>query len=112
MPAIMVNGANIWYELIGSGDVRVQIHGAGFGHRNFGPITSLVAERYRVLNFDLRGYGQSDRPEQEYSMKVWSHDVAVLMDRLGIERAHIHGTSMGSMVAQQFALDHPDRVPR
>jgi len=110
MPTIKVHGARLWYELVGSGDIVVQIHGAGFGHQNFGPVTPLMAQRYQVLDFDLRGYGESDRPDQKYSMKVWSDDIAAMMDALGIAKAHIHGTSMGSMVAQQFAIDHGDKV--
>jgi 3-oxoadipate enol-lactonase len=110
MSKAKVNGTNLWYELSGSGELVVQIHGAGFGHQNFDPITPLMAERYQVLELDLRGYGESDRPDQAYSMKTWSDDVASLMDHLGVDKAHIHGTSMGSMVAQQFAIDHPNRM--
>ena len=43
-------------------------------------------------------------------MKTWSDDIAALLDHLGLERIHLHGTSMGSMVAQQFAIDHGDRL--
>jgi pimeloyl-ACP methyl ester carboxylesterase len=110
MATATVNGVCLWYELVGAGDVVVHIHGAGFGHQNFEPITPLVAQRYQVLDLDLRGYGESDRQREGYSMKVWSDDVAALLDHLGIAKAHLHGTSMGSMVAQQFAIDHPDRL--
>jgi pimeloyl-ACP methyl ester carboxylesterase len=110
MATAMVNGVNLWYHLVGSGDVIVHIHGAGFGHQNFERITPLVAERHKVLDLDLRGYGESDRPREGYSMKVWSDDVAGLLDHLEIVKAHVHGTSMGSMVAQQFAIDHGDRL--
>jgi 3-oxoadipate enol-lactonase len=88
----------------------VHIHGGGLGHDNFARLTPLIAERYRVLDFDLRGYGLSDRPEQEYSFRVWADDVAGLMDAVGLERAHVHGTSTGGMVALQLAADHPDRL--
>src|SRR5437660_918442 len=110
MATAAINGVQLWYQLVGSGDVVVQIHGAGFGHQNFEPITPLMTQRYQVLDLDLRGYGESDRPRGGYSMKVWSDDVAALLDHLGIEKAHVHGTSMGSMVAQQFAVDHHDRL--
>jgi pimeloyl-ACP methyl ester carboxylesterase len=56
--------------MVGSGDVVVHIHGAGFGHQNFEPITPLMAQRYRVLDLDLRGYGESERPDQAFSMKT------------------------------------------
>jgi 3-oxoadipate enol-lactonase len=88
----------------------VHIHGGGLGHENFGRLTPLIAERYSVLDLDLRGYGNSERPQQDYSLAVWSDDVAALMAELGVERAHVHGTSTGGMVALQLAVDHPDRL--
>ena len=60
----------------------------------------------------MRGYGQSERPYQDYDMEVWADDVAGLMDHLGLSIAHIHGTSMGGMVAQQFAAKYPHRTQR
>jgi 3-oxoadipate enol-lactonase len=60
----------------------------------------------------MRGYGESERPSQQYSMEVWADDVAGLMDHLGLRTAHIHGTSMGGMVAQQFAGKYPERTQR
>jgi pimeloyl-ACP methyl ester carboxylesterase len=90
----------------------MQIHGAGFGHFNFATATPLLSEHFRVIDFDLRGYGQSDQPIQHYDMEVWADDTAGLMDALSIENAHIHGTSMGAMVAQQFAAKYPERVDR
>ena len=110
MTTTVVNGVRLWYQLVGSGDVVVHIHGAGFGHQNFEPITPLMARRYRVLDLDLRGYGESERADHVYSMKTWSDDVAALLDELGIQKVHLHGTSMGSMVAQRFAIDHPDKL--
>ena len=65
----------------------MQIHGAGFGHFNFAPATPELAKHFRVVDFDLRGYGQSDRPVQHYDMEVWADDVAGLMDALEIEPA-------------------------
>ena len=58
----------------------------------------------------MRGYGQSDRPVQQYDMEVWADDLAGLLDALDIERAHIHGTSMGGMIAIVFAGKYPERT--
>jgi len=110
MPTVELPGAKLWYEWTGEGEPVVHIHGGGLGHENFGPLTPLIAERYAVLDLDLRGYGQSERPEQEYTLGVWSDDVASVMDALGLESAHVHGTSTGGMVALQFAADHPERL--
>ena len=105
-----VNGVTLWYEISGEGESVVQIHGAGFGHFNFAPATPALARHFRVVDFDLRGYGRSDRPLQRYDMEVWADDVAGLMDALELETAHIHGTSMGGMIAIVFAGKYPDRT--
>ena len=112
MPDARINGVRIWYKETGEGDPVIQIHGAGFGHFNFATATPILSQTFRCIDFDMRGYGQSERPFQQYSMEVWADDVAGLMDHLGVRTAHIHGTSMGGMVAQQFAAKYPDRVQR
>jgi 3-oxoadipate enol-lactonase len=88
----------------------VQIHGAGFGHFNFDPVSPLIAERFKVVDYDMRGYGASDKPVQHYDMEVWADDLAGLMAALGIDEAHVHGTSMGGMIALTFAGKYPDRT--
>src|SRR5581483_5644309 len=57
-----------------------------------------------------RGYGRSDRPVQDYDMEVWADDLAGLMDALEIDEAHVHGTSMGGMIAIVFAGKSPGRT--
>jgi pimeloyl-ACP methyl ester carboxylesterase len=108
---IEVNGVNLWHRVTGEGEPVVQIHGAGFGHFNLDPVTpAIAAAGFRVVDYDQRGYGVSDKPLQHYDMEVWADDLAALMDVLGIERAHVHGTSMGGMVAQVFAGKYPQRT--
>ena len=105
-----VNGVKLWYDVSGEGEPVVQIHGAGFGHFNFAPATPELAKHFRVVDYDMRGYGRSDRPVQDYDMEVWADDVAGLLDALGIEAAHVHGTSMGGMIAIVFAGKYPQRT--
>lgn len=107
---VAVNGVDLWHRVDGEGEPMVQIHGAGFGHHNFGPVSPLLARHFQVLDFDQRGYGKSDRPLQRYDMDVWADDVAGLLDALEIDRAHVHGTSMGGMVAMNFAARYPERT--
>ena len=107
---VEVRGVNLWYRISGEGEPVMQIHGAGFGHFNFDPVTPLLSQRFRVVDYDMRGYGQSDRPVQEYDMEVWADDLAGLMDALEIEAAHVHGTSMGGMIAIVFAGKYPERT--
>jgi pimeloyl-ACP methyl ester carboxylesterase len=105
-----VNGARLWYRITGKGEPVAQIHGAGFGHFNFDLATPALARHFQVVDYDMRGYGQSDRPVQDYDMEVWADDLAGLLDALDIERAHVHGTSMGAMIAIVFAGKYPERT--
>ena len=105
-----VNGVNLWYRISGDGEPVVQVHGAGFGHFNFDLATPELSRHFRVVDYDMRGYGQSDRPRQHYDMDVWADDLAGLMDALELERAHVHGTSMGGAIAIVFAGKYPDRT--
>jgi 3-oxoadipate enol-lactonase len=105
-----VNGVELWYRITGEGEPVAQIHGAGFGHFNFDPATPALARHFQVIDYDMRGYGASDRPVQDYDMEVWADDLAGLLDSLGVERAHVHGTSMGGMIAIVFAGKYPDRT--
>jgi pimeloyl-ACP methyl ester carboxylesterase len=112
MPDARVNGVRIWYKETGEGEPVMQIHGAGFGHFNFATATPILSQTFRCIDFDMRRYGQSERPFQHYDMEVWADDIAGLMDHLGLRCAHIHGTSMGGMVAQQFAAKYPELTER
>lgn len=70
------------------------------------------AKSFRAITFDHRGAGESDRPmePEAYSTGALADDVIGLMDRLGIEKAHVAGTSTGGCVLQNLALDHPERL--
>src|SRR5262245_7798347 len=107
-----LDGCRIWYEVTGSGPYLLQIPGMFFAHANFGLVTSAMAERFTVIDFDQRGTGLSGRPAQSYSIESWADDCALLLDALGVERAHVHGTSAAGMVAMRFAAAHPERVDR
>lgn len=112
MPTVTVNGAKLWYKISGDGPPVLQLHGSGFGHKNFAQATPRLAKHFTVIDFDMRGYGASDRPRQDYSMAVWADDAAALLEALEIDKAHIHGTSMGGAVAIQFAATYPDKTDR
>ena len=66
-----VNGVKLWYKTTGEGTPVVHIHGAGFGHFNFATATPIASKYFRCIDFDMRGYGQSDKPIQSYDMEVW-----------------------------------------
>ncbi|MCS7002820.1 MAG: alpha/beta hydrolase [Dehalococcoidia bacterium] len=111
MPFVTANGFRHYYKITGDGEPIVQIHGAALGHSNFAKVTPLLAQRYRVIDFDLPGYGQSDKPtEPIVSLEAWADDVALFMDALNLPKAHIHATSFGGMIGVIFAAKYPEKT--
>ncbi|GAA4671847.1 3-oxoadipate enol-lactonase [Gordonia humi] len=74
------------------------------------PQVDGLADEHHVITVDLRGHGQSPVPVRTYTVEAIADDVAALLTRLEIARAHIVGLSLGGATAQQLALTHPDRV--
>src|SRR5262249_60513287 len=68
------------------------------------------SKRYRCIAFDHRGTGESDKPATGYTTELMSRDVVGLMDKLGIDKAHVAGTSTGGCVLQNLPIDHPDHA--
>jgi pimeloyl-ACP methyl ester carboxylesterase len=112
VPKVKVNGAELYYEISGSGPYVLQVPGAVSGHEGYAAVTPGMAEHFKVIDFDPRGYGLSDRPKQHYSFGGWAADMAGLLDALAVERAHIHGGSMGGSLAIYYAAHYPNRVDR
>jgi 3-oxoadipate enol-lactonase len=110
MPKVRVNGIGLNYVEAGTGDPLLLIMGFGGDHLAWAFQTPVFAERYRVIAFDNRGAGQSDVPDVPYTTRMMADDAVGLLDTLGIERAHVLGVSMGGMIAQEIALNHPARV--
>ncbi len=110
MPTVRVGDLSMYYVEAGAGDPLVLVMGLGADHLAWGFQLPAFAERYRTVAFDNRGAGQTDAPDHPYTTRMMAEDTVGLMDRLGIERAHVLGVSMGGMIAQEIALNHPDRV--
>jgi len=110
MSTAKVGDINIYYETHGKGEPLVLIYGyAGHSGLWFRQISAL-SKKYQVIAFDNRGVGRSDKPDIPYTMAMMAGDVAGLLDVIGVDTAHIFGISMGGMIAQHFALSHPQRV--
>jgi pimeloyl-ACP methyl ester carboxylesterase len=110
MPRAKVNGIDLYYEVHGQGEPLVMI--MGFGGSSAGWIFQRRAfqKYFQVITFDNRGVGRSDKPVGPYSIGMMAEDTVGLMDHLGIEKAHILGVSMGGYIAQELAINHPERV--
>ena len=112
MPRVEVNGVGINYEEHGSGPPVVMIGGLGADTYLWSKQVPQFKKRFRVVVFDNRGTGESDKPDEPYSIPMFAADTAGLMRTLGIERAHVVGASLGGLIAQELALTHPEMVDR
>jgi len=112
MPSVKVNDINMYYEIHGDGETLVMIVGLGTDISEWDGIIRWLAKKYKVLAFDNRGAGRTDKPDAPYSIETMAHDTAGLMQALGIEQAHILGISMGGRIALALALRQPKRVKK
>lgn len=108
---VEVNGVRLFIDDQGDGEPLLLLEGMGgdtLGWRR--NIPHFADAGYRVVAFDFRGNGFSDKPEGPYGMRMFVEDALGVMDALGIGAAHLYGQSMGGFVALNIALDHPGRV--
>jgi len=109
--AIASDGTRLYYEQLGSGEPLLLINGQGGDHHGWDPVRAEFADRYRVIVFDHRGTGQSDKPEEPpYTTRGFAQDTIAILDVLGLERAHAYGISMGGRICQWLGIDYPDRL--
>ncbi len=102
-----VNGARLYYEIRGQGYPVLLLHAGVADSRMWDHQFAVFGRHYRVIRFDLRGFGQSNLAPGSFS---YHEDVASLLDFLGIEKAYVVGQSFGGSVAIDFALAYPHRV--
>ncbi len=100
-----VNGAQLYYEVAGDGSPLVFIHAGIADSRMWDDQFNVFAEHYRVLRYDMRGFGQSQPVPGDFSH---SADLLGLLQQLGIARTHLIGCSMGGSTCIDFALEHSD----
>jgi pimeloyl-ACP methyl ester carboxylesterase len=92
------------------GEPIVLVHGHGADHRMWEPQLRRYAERgYRVIAPDMRGHGSSSKVE-EIEIGDWAEDIRFILDRIGVEKAHVIGVSMGGIIAGEFVCRYPERT--
>jgi pimeloyl-ACP methyl ester carboxylesterase len=108
MSAARVNGVELYYELSGSGEPLVLVHGSWGDHHNWDLVVSPLAESFRVLAYDRRGHSASERPAGQGNVFEDADDLAGLIEELGLAPAHIAGNSFGAIIALRAATRRPD----
>jgi pimeloyl-ACP methyl ester carboxylesterase len=109
-----VNGIKICYEIIGNEEAYpiIMVHGYGSKKTEWIAQVDALSEKYKLIIFDNRGAGKSDRPNTPYTMELYAEDIKGLMEFLKIQEAHILGASMGGMMVQHFVLTFPEMVDK
>jgi pimeloyl-ACP methyl ester carboxylesterase len=105
-----VNDIDIYYEIHGSGPPLVLIMGLRRNAEWWWLQIPELSKHFTVIAFDNRGAGRSDKPETDYSIRLFADDTSELMDYLNIPKAHILGLSMGGYIAQELAINYPDKI--
>jgi pimeloyl-ACP methyl ester carboxylesterase len=113
MPSASANGISLHYDITGEGPPLCLINGYRQNSRAWPPpFIALLAERHRVVTFDNRGTGLSDKPDDGYAFTNQARDVVGLLDALGLPRVHLLGFSMGGAIAQEVVTAAPERIDR
>jgi 3-oxoadipate enol-lactonase len=110
MPFAQNQGAKIYWDQQGEGAPLLLIMGLGWTSQMWYRSRPVLSAQFRTIAFDNRGVGQSDVPPGPYPIALMASDAAAVLDAAGVERAHICGMSMGGMIAQESALQYPQRV--
>ena len=114
MPQETINGYNMHYEVHGDGPPLVMIHGGlGGGEGSAAMVENFAAsfsDRFQMIFYDRRAAGRSETPQDGYSMANQVQDLRALLQRLGVDQAHVLGSSGGGPIALGMALDHPEMV--
>jgi pimeloyl-ACP methyl ester carboxylesterase len=108
MPFVTHAGAKVWYDVVGDGVPLVLTGGYGLMHRQFDFVTPVLARRYRVINWNHRGAGLSDRNwPAPFTLDDWVDDLYAVLDHLGVRSAHLLGLSYGGMFCIRAAARRP-----
>lgn len=112
MGFIEANGINLYYETHGSGEPLVLIEGLGYSSWMWYKQVEELSKHFKLIIFDNRGVGQSDKPDEEYSIELFANDTVEVLLALNIEKAHFLGVSMGGFIAQEVAIRYPEIVDK
>ena len=100
-------GAKLYFEVCGDGPALVFIHAGVSDHRMWAPQVDAFASKFKVMRYDLRGFGKSTMPQEKFALR---DDLLALLRHLGITKAALVGCSMGGATAIDFTLEHPEMV--
>jgi len=108
-----VNGAKVYYEVYGTGDPIVLLHGAFMTiNSNWGELIPILSKTRKVIALELDGHGHTPLSQRPLNHQTMASDVASVMKYLKIDSADILGYSYGGTIAYKFAIQHPDKTKK
>src|SRR6476646_6275142 len=110
MPKVVANNITMNYDQQGTGEPLIMIPYLTADHACYAFQVAEYARHFTCISLDLRGTGETDKPEGAYSTEVLADDVAAFMQAVGIQRAHVSGLSLGAGIGMWLAAKHPDKV--
>ena len=105
-----VNGINLYYETHGTGRPIILLHGGLMSGETFGPVLPALAQDHQVIVVDLQGHGRTADIDRPIDVRLMADDIAVLIDRLGLDKPDIVGYSLGGGVALFTSVKYPEKV--
>jgi pimeloyl-ACP methyl ester carboxylesterase len=113
MPKVKVNDIKMYCEVKGKGYPLVMINGLGGNLNLWDPhLVEGLSKNFKLVLSDNRGTGRTDISSKEYTIRLFADDTAGLMNALGISKAHVLGLSMGGMIAQELAINYPEKISK
>lgn len=109
---VQVADGRIYYEKVGSGPAVLLLHPLGTSTWAWSKVMESLGQHFSCYAFDMLGHGRSDKPGREFTIPDFAASLEDAMGRLGVERAHVVGNSVGSILAAEFAASFPQRVDR
>ena len=110
MPKVKVNDLNINYDQQGSGEPLILLPFLTADNACYAFQVPEYAKHFTCISVDLRGAGETDKPEGDYSTEMLADDVSAFMQAIGVEKAHVMGVSLGGAVGMWLAVKHPEQV--
>ena len=105
-----VNGMKMYYEVSGSGDPLIVLHGSYMNIPSMGEIIPRLAKTHKVYALEFQGHGRTNDIDRPITYPNLADDVAGFMDVTGVQKADVFGYSLGAMAGLQFAIRHPEKV--
>ncbi len=106
----MMSAIDVSYRVDGSGPPLYMVHGIGSRKITWDSLIDVLKDNFTCVSYDLRGHGDSPVPDTPYSLDQLVEDLEALRNKLGHQRIHVIGHSLGGMIGPAYARAHPDRI--